>query len=370
MKSIQWLLIFVFSSSCFAQSITDSKSEGYQFSQLNHAWASARTYSSKQYYLAVIDSINQFLEQYPNSVYKTGLLNYKLDLVSTVSSDEVLTNRIADTLLFYDSLAQTKLGIAEIFIDKNLNAARGASMIHGILPLLDVNNQRYRAFNLLAHYDISKGDYLSAKTNLLSAIKTDSTRYESWYSYLSLLKAREDVDGVKSIELIIKRLEDNDLLNYGEESSTSPNLFKEIYSYNFTNMDGKPVSLSSFRKNVVVINCFAFWCGACVPELQMLHSLSKRFPKVTFLFVNMPPHFVGGNPKDTRLLLNKPKYECLQGHEILFPNDEFERTLDIKGVPTTFIIDKQGVIRFDYLGFAKGSEELIRNNLRQLSSEK
>lgn len=201
----------------------------------------------------MIDSLNQYLEKYPNSAYKIGILNYKLDLVSSISSDSGLVGSIADSILYYDSIPQTKLGISEIFIRKNINAKRGADLIKKILPLLTFNRQRCLAFILLAKYEISKGDFITAKSNLLNAIQIDSTRYEAWFSYLSILRFKEDEAGMKYVEDKINQLEENDLANYGTESKSNPNLFKNINKYSFTDMNGKLVKLSSFKNKVMVI---------------------------------------------------------------------------------------------------------------------
>ncbi len=370
MNKIQIVLVVLLSFSCFAQEMTYSPSEGKRFQELGIDWGAASTYNSKQYFVAVIDSLNQFLEKYPNSAYKIGILNYKLDLVSSISSDSGLVGSIADSILYYDSIPQTKLGISEIFIRKNINAKRGADLIEKILPLLTFNRQRCLAFILLAKYEISKGDFLTAKSNLLNAIQIDSTRYEAWFSYLSILRFTEDEAGMKYVEDKINQLEENDLANYGTESKSNPNLFKNINKYSFTDMNGKLVKLSSFKNKVMVINYFAFWCGVCTLELPVLNSLSREFPNVIFLYLNAGGP-IGGNAKDTKKrFLKQSRFQFLRDKMIVFPENNFTKTIDISGVPTTFIVDKKGVIRFEYIGYTKGAKEYYSKNVRQLLNEK
>ncbi len=292
--------IIAISVFCKSQQTTYSKSEEVGFRKLQYAWYAATTYASKQYSLCVIDTFDQFLNTYPNSIFKTGVLNYKLNLASIASSDSKLITSIADSILCYDSLVQTKLGVAEIFIQKNINASRGAYLINEILPELSDPYHRYKAYNLLASYSISKGEYSSAKSYLHLAIGIDSSRFEAWYSYLSLLKSREDINESVKIQKIISKLQYKGLSDFESKSSLGPNVLSTFGSYSFTDINGKSIRLSSFKNKVIVVDCFAFWCDGCVRELPVLHSLCEDYPNVVFIYINMPPDFIGGNPKDTK----------------------------------------------------------------------
>ena len=370
MKTLRFVAIFIIAAPSFAQNMTYSKAEGTRFHELNLAMGAAKTYSSEPYFRAVIDSINHFLVKYPNSVYKTGLLHYKFDLTTTISSDVSSIGTLADTLLYYDSMASTKLWVAEILIQRNLDAIRGVKLIREAFPFLTVVNHRYRAFILLAKYDMACGNILAARENLQSAIHTDSTRYDAWFSYLALLRAQEDLSGACSVEREIERLDHENLLHYGEESTKSPNLFKNMSSYKFTDMKSRDVVLASLHNKVCVMNFFAFTCGVCVAELPVLQKLGQEFPDVIFLYVNLSGP-LGGTPAEAKeKFLTRPEYHFLKTQKILFPDHDIGEALGISAVPRTLLIDKRGVVRFDYLGYVRNSGKLLKTSLQQLLKEK
>ncbi len=184
---------------------------------------------------------------YPNSVYKTGLLYWKFDLTTAISSDISAIGKLADTVLSYDSLSSTKLWVGEILIKRDIDLERGANLVRESFPLLNVVNHRYRALTLMAQYDKAQGNFAMAKENLQAAIHVDSTRYEAWYAYLALARAKEDLSATNVIQTEIEQLEEKDLLEYSEESMKSPNLFKNDSSFQLTDMKGRTLALSSFR---------------------------------------------------------------------------------------------------------------------------
>jgi thiol-disulfide isomerase/thioredoxin len=110
-------------------------------------------------------------------------------------------------------------------------------------------------------------------------------------------------------------------------------------------MHGRAVNLSSYKNKIVVFDLFAFWCGACFPELSNSFSrLEKEFPGVSFIYVNASGKEIGGTPAVVKQqLLHQPKFSFLKKQTLLFPVNGLDDSLSIKGVPTTLILDKHGI---------------------------
>ena len=363
-KATGFIILLTLSSISLAQNQTYSKAEQSRFHELNLAWGKAYRDASRPYFNAVIDSIDQFLAKYPQSIFRSGLLSYKFDLTAAVSTDTVLINQLADTLLSYDSLATTKLWLGEILITRNLSAARGARLIDEALPGLAYANHLSKANVLLGQYHQRLGFLTVAKRDLERAIRADSSRYEAWFAYLALARMDEDASMTSAIQRQIQELEQRDLLHFSEESTKSPNLFKSVSPFTLKDMNGTPVPLSSFRNKVFVVNFFGFWCGGCIAELPILQQLGREFPSVLFLYVTSE------DPTETKnVYLSKPQFQFLRTQRLLFNEDKISIAIGFNGVPRTLIVDKHGVIRFDYLGYTNGSKELFEANIRMLLHE-
>ena len=113
------------------------------------------------------------------------------------------------------------------------------------------------------------------------------------------------------------------------------------------NMDGKQVDLEKLQGKVVLVNFWATWCPPCRREMPSLQRLWKKLEKKTKLqivAVNV------GEDADTVLgfmgtLDDSPTFP------IVFDKDSAVlRAWPVKGLPTTFLIDKKGHIVYRAIG--------------------
>jgi peroxiredoxin len=115
--------------------------------------------------------------------------------------------------------------------------------------------------------------------------------------------------------------------------------------FSLNTFDGKRVSLNQLRGRVVLLDFWATWCPPCREELPYLDILQETFGKQGFavLAVNIDNEIENAR-------------EFLKLHDIkLNPLwDEQKKVVakyDIAEMPTTILIDKNGVIRHIYAGF-------------------
>jgi cytochrome c biogenesis protein CcmG, thiol:disulfide interchange protein DsbE len=105
---------------------------------------------------------------------------------------------------------------------------------------------------------------------------------------------------------------------------------------------GSKVSIQDFRGEVWVLNVFASWCTPCLQEHPHLMTLSQS--KAVML--------VGFNYKDGR----EAALEWLAKHGdpysriVVDPDGRVGIDFGVYGVPETFVIDREGIIRFKHVG--------------------
>jgi cytochrome c biogenesis protein CcmG/thiol:disulfide interchange protein DsbE len=109
-------------------------------------------------------------------------------------------------------------------------------------------------------------------------------------------------------------------------------------------MEGKTLTLETFRGKPLVLNFFASWCDPCRDEMPLINELASKAAKDGY-------SVLGIAVEDTRAAVS----EFARETNLVFPialdlNSAVKRAYRIFGPPATFFIDGQGVIRDVVLG--------------------
>jgi len=122
-------------------------------------------------------------------------------------------------------------------------------------------------------------------------------------------------------------------------------------NFTLTDLDGKAVSLSSFRGNsVVILDFWATWCGPCrltMPVLQRLKdSLGGR--GLVVLSIDLRE-----NPATVRSFIQQNGFTM----RVLMDSDgAVSGAWGVSGIPSLFVIDKEGNVRHQEVGYDPAME--------------
>lgn len=126
---------------------------------------------------------------------------------------------------------------------------------------------------------------------------------------------------------------------------------------------GKPLSLTQYKGQVVMLNFWASWCGPCKQEMPLLESIYKKYNKLgfTLIGVNVEPD---SKPADAVLAKLPVSFPIVYD-----PESKVSSLYDVSGMPTTVIIDRKGQVRLLHRGYKPGDENEYLDSIRQLIRE-
>ena len=125
--------------------------------------------------------------------------------------------------------------------------------------------------------------------------------------------------------------------------------------FTLADLDGDWVTLNKLKGKVVLLNFWGTWCGPCRQEIPAFINLTKKYKKDGLEIVGIT--LTSGPPSNIRSFADKwgINYTLLtdiEGNETQTVTALYSQATGqrITGIPTTFIIDREGFIRQRYVG--------------------
>jgi thiol-disulfide isomerase/thioredoxin len=128
--------------------------------------------------------------------------------------------------------------------------------------------------------------------------------------------------------------------------------------FKITSLDGQLIDIEKFQGNVVVVNFWASWCGPCKKEAKELEAVYKAYK-------TRGVKFAGIAVDDTE----KAARGFLKRYDVTYPNaldsdNALSARYKIFAIPTTYVIDKDAVIRFKRQGSI--SRDMLEREIKKL----
>ncbi len=123
---------------------------------------------------------------------------------------------------------------------------------------------------------------------------------------------------------------------------------------------GETVRLSNQREKVVYLDFWASWCLPCVKSFPWMNDMQRRYGAkgLRVIAVNLDEKRADADSFLARIPARFP---------VAFdPRAELAKTYGVKGMPSSFLIDRGGRLRFEHVGFRESSREELESEIRRL----
>jgi thiol-disulfide isomerase/thioredoxin len=125
---------------------------------------------------------------------------------------------------------------------------------------------------------------------------------------------------------------------------------------------GKTLGVSDYRGKVLLLDVWASWCGPCKQELPMLDDMAKRLRTdgIEILAVSIDQE----RANLVKFLRARSRWALTIAHD---PKGEIADRLSPERMPTSYIIDRAGIIRYVNSGFVPGDAAAIERRLVEVA---
>lgn len=121
--------------------------------------------------------------------------------------------------------------------------------------------------------------------------------------------------------------------------------------------------LQQFKGQVLYVDFWASWCAPCAKSFPFLNNLETDFQKrgLKIVAINMDEELDAGKKF---LTLHPANFTVA-----LDPGKQCAPAFDVQAMPSSYLVDRKGVIRKMSMGFKQAEAEQLRTTIEQLLKE-
>jgi len=144
----------------------------------------------------------------------------------------------------------------------------------------------------------------------------------------------------------------------GHSESGETKVLPPAPDFTVSSIDGRTIKLSSLKGKVVLIDFWATWCGPCVYEIPGFIKLYDKYNEKGLEIIGLSVD------RDRKAVVDFVKKRGVN-YTVAFADGEIQENYGgIRGIPTTFFVDREGRIAKHVVG-ARG-EAFFENEIIKL----
>ena len=139
----------------------------------------------------------------------------------------------------------------------------------------------------------------------------------------------------------------------------SPQVGNPAPNFQFQDPDGYASSLTALQGRPVLLNFWATWCGPCRSEMPYIQAIHEEWPEAELVLLAINLGESSSTVEDFMQSNNLSFTVLLDTTQVV------AQEYSITGIPTTFFIDKDGIIQDKVIGAFQNKTQ-IENRLSKI----
>ncbi|MBN2730974.1 MAG: TlpA family protein disulfide reductase [Balneolaceae bacterium] len=135
------------------------------------------------------------------------------------------------------------------------------------------------------------------------------------------------------------------------------------YDVPLISLDGDSTNLGAYKGKVIFLNFWATWCPPCIAEMPNIQSLYERFKSnknITFLMISLDE-----DPDKARKFIERKGFTF----PVYLLNGRRPAIFQSSTIPTTYVINKSGMLVVEKQGMANYNTSSFRTFLKNVAQD-
>ena len=133
---------------------------------------------------------------------------------------------------------------------------------------------------------------------------------------------------------------------------------KQAHDFTLVDINGNSFTLSKCPAKIILIDFFGTKCAPCIKEIPALRSLYDEYPRHQLEIISI-------SPEDDDVLRDFAQEQNMEWIVASDPGEQINNQYGIQYIPTLFIVDADGYIRYKHVGLTE--ESTLRSEINLLS---
>jgi len=310
-----------------------------------------------------------------STAQKNNALLKRIDFLETLGYAEVKEHPETNPAIIFEEMVNAvDEALADESIDETWNNSLVLNKIH-VLRAMWEYMKRSDDKTPIAHDILNRYvDILNKETQHTNPYGGDNLVTIVKYGFVRDLEDMDEINSFRkaffdAVVPILEKAKDPELQEYAKKLRGIERRIGSVgkeFDFECILMSGTQINVKDLRGKIVLVNFWATWCGPCIKEFPNMKTQYEKYKDKGYEMIALS---IDANIDDIFEFQKKNDYPWLVGSDVKSMDAglvDYHAYYGIQGVPTTFLLDRDGKVIFRMVG---SDDERLNRELEKVFGE-